>query len=173
MSNQPPVAGLAVAAATVAGPLIGQQRAADAWLGDLAVLAGAAVGGLCSVHYRPYLRRYRAADVGLLAMSASVLALMILSLYEGSLRQALTLHPMQWAAIGFVGVSGAVGFALWLYALAHAEPSSVTAFLALSPVMSLLLGAMAFGEPITITVLIGGAFVIAGLLFAARANRTH
>lgn len=158
-------------AATVGGKLIVQQRGDGAWLGDLAVLAGAAVGGLCSVLYRPYVRASTPADIGMLAMTASVAALFAATLLEGSLPQALTLDRTQWGAIAFIGVSSAVGYLLWLYALAHADPSKVTAFLALGPVTALLLGAALFGEPVSSSLLVGGVFVIAGLLLASLAGR--
>ena len=160
-------------AVMVVGKLMTQQRADYAWLGDIAVLLGAALGGFCSVLYRPYLRENSATDVGLLAMSASVLVLAIAAIAEDSIGRVLHLSAKQWAAIGFIGLSSAIGYVLWLFALAHADSSKVTAFLALSPVTALLLGASVFGEPVLISILVGGAFVIIGLLVSSLAMSRH
>ena len=52
------------------------------WWGELAVLASAGVGALCSVLYRPYLQRYPTLPVSALAMGASVLFLAPMALLE-------------------------------------------------------------------------------------------
>lgn len=70
-----------------------------------------------------------------------------------------------------MAAAAAVGYLLWLYALAHADPGKVTALLALGTVTALLLGTALFGEPVNASLLVGGAFVIAGLLLASLAGR--
>ena len=99
--------------------------------------------------------------------------LAIAAIAEDSIGHVLHLSAKQWAAIGFIGLSSAIGYVLWLFALAHADSSKVTAFLALSPVTALLLGASVFGEPVLISILVGGAFVIIGLLVSSLAMSRH
>src|SRR5579884_660167 len=54
-----------------------------AWVGEVAALGSALVGALCSLLYRPYVRRYPTLAVSALAMFASVLFLAALAGGEG------------------------------------------------------------------------------------------
>lgn len=73
-----------------------------------------------------------------------------------------------WLAVGFIGLSSGIGYYLWLWALAHASPTRVTVFLALSPITALLLGGLLLGEPISAAALAGTAAVMLGLWVAHR-----
>jgi drug/metabolite transporter (DMT)-like permease len=116
------------------------------WLGELAVLGAAAVGALCSVLYRPYLRRYPTIQVSVFAMAASVVFLGLAALSEHWPQRVISISGPAWAAVGFVGISSAVGYVWWLYALKHLPPTRVTIFLALNPVTAALLGQLLLGE---------------------------
>ena len=73
-----------------------------------------------------------------------------------------------WAVVGFIGLSSAVGFFLWLYALKHESPTRVTVFLALNPVTAALLGAWLLQEPSTPWAGAALVLVAAGLWLATR-----
>jgi len=60
-----------------------QGGGAQEWVGELAVFASASSGAVCSVLYRPYLRKYPALPVSAFAMLASVGFLAILAAGEG------------------------------------------------------------------------------------------
>jgi len=111
------------------------------WLGKAAVLASALCGAVCSVLYRPYLRRYPALPVGVWAMAAAVTFLAVWAAFEQPLARIGSVSTTGWAAIAFIGVSSGIGYFLWLWALRHAAASRVTLFLSLSPVTAALLGA--------------------------------
>jgi drug/metabolite transporter (DMT)-like permease len=143
------------------------------WIGDAAVAASALTGAICSVLYRPYLKKYPALPVSATAMLASVAFLAMLSVAEGSIGTPLTLSARGWAAVAFIGVSSGIGYFLWLWALRHATPTRVTIFLSLSPVTAAFLGALFLGEPVTLRVLAGAAGVIAGLWLATHAGGTQ
>jgi drug/metabolite transporter (DMT)-like permease len=66
----------------------------------------------------------------------------------------------------FIGFSSGVGYFLWLWALGHASPTRVTAFLALSPITAALLGGLLLHEPVTTGSLLGLALVALGLWVA-------
>jgi drug/metabolite transporter (DMT)-like permease len=141
--------------------------AGDAWIGEAAVLASAFCGALCSVLYRPYLQRYPTLAVSAFAMLASVAFLALLAAGEGFF--AVIPPPISaggWAAVLFIGVSSGVGYFVWLWALAHAPPTRVTVFLALSPVTAAVLGAILLGETLTPGALLGLAAVAGGLVLA-------
>ena len=111
------------------------------WLGKAAVLASALCGAVCSVLYRPYLRRYPALPVGVWAMAAAVVFLAVWAAFEQPLERIGSVSTTGWAAIAFIGVSSGIGYFLWLWALRHAAASRVTLFLSLGPVTAALLGA--------------------------------
>ncbi|MFO1126287.1 MAG: DMT family transporter [Methylocystis sp.] len=139
----------------------------SSWLGEAAVFASAFSGALCSVLYRPYLRKYPTLPISAFAMLASVGFLAILALGEGffaALPPRLTMGG--WAAVVFIGLSSGIGYYLWLWALTHASPTRVTAFLSLSPLTAVMLGAAILGEPISVFVILGLICVGVGLWLA-------
>jgi drug/metabolite transporter (DMT)-like permease len=138
------------------------------WRGALAVLASALCGAVCSVLYRPYVRRYPTLQVSWVAMLASVAALAVAAGFEGFYAAWPRFTPGGWLAILFIGLSSGVGYVCWLYALGHASPTRVTVFLALSPIVAALLGALLLGELPSPALLAAMAAVILGLWLAHR-----
>lgn len=153
-------------------PKLGAAPAAgDSWWGELAIVAAACTGALCSVLYRPYLQRYPTVPVSAFAMLASVLVLALLALSEGWPARVPGLSAQAWAVVGFIGVSSGVGYFLWLYALKHESPTRVTVFLALNPLTAALLGAWLLHEAFTPFAGAALALVAAGLWLATRPAR--
>jgi drug/metabolite transporter (DMT)-like permease len=136
------------------------------WIGETAVFASAFSGALCSVLYRPYLRRYPTLPVSAFAMLASVAFLALLAAGEGFFAGFPRFTAGGWLAVAFIGVSSGIGYFLWLWALNHASPTRVTVFLALSPITAAVLGAALLGEPVSATVLAGLGLVALGLWVA-------
>lgn len=141
------------------------------WIGALAVLASALSGALCSVLYRPYLRRYPTLPVSAFAMLASVAVLAIAAGADGFFAHAPRFTPGGWGAILFIGASSGVGYVLWLWALTHASPTRVTVFLSLSPITASALGVLVLGERPTLSLVAAMLAVIAGLWLAHRESR--
>ncbi len=162
------VAGVALSLLPKLGAAAG---AGDSWWGELAIVAAAGTGALCSVLYRPYLQRYPTVPVSAFAMLASVLVLALLALSEAWPARVPGLSAQAWAVVGFIGVSSGVGYFLWLYALKHESPTRVTVFLALNPVTAALLGAWLLHEAVTPFAGAALALVAAGLWLATRPVR--
>ena len=139
---------------------------AGQWIGELAVLASAVSGALCSVLYRPYLRKYPTLAVSAVAMLASVGFLSLLAAAEGFFRGLPHFTPGGWAAVAFIGVGSGAGYYLWLWALNHTTPTRVTVFLALSPITAAGLGAVFLAERLTAMSILGVACVAGGLWLA-------
>lgn len=76
--------------------------------------------------------------------------------------------PAAWLAVGFVGVSSAVGYLCWLFALGRVSPTRVTVFLALSPLTAIVLGGLALGEHVTTGLPVGAALVVLGVWLTNR-----
>jgi drug/metabolite transporter (DMT)-like permease len=141
---------------------------ASGWTGELAVLAGALSGAICSVLYRPYLRKYPTLPVSAVAMLAAVMFLAVFAAGEGFFSALPRFTTGGWLAVGFVGISSGIGFYLWLWALNHSTPTNVTVFLALSPVTATVLGALFLAERISAMSLLGLICVALGLWLAHR-----
>jgi len=147
---------------------------AHEWVGELAVFASALSGAICSVLYRPYLRKYSTLSVSAFAMLASVGFLAILAYGEGFFGSIPHFTAGGWLAVVFIGLSSGIGYYLWLWALNHTTPTKVTVFLALSPVTAAGLGALLLAERISMMLFLGLVFVVLGLWIAHwQARDTH
>jgi drug/metabolite transporter (DMT)-like permease len=158
--------GLALAEKALTG-----HSAPHEWIGALAVFASAVSGALCSVLYRPYVRKYPTLPVSAFAMLAAVGFLAVLAAGEGFFRALPRFTAQGWLAVVFIGVSSGAGYFLWLWALGRTTPTRVTVFLALSPVTAAGLGAALLREQITPLTLAGLACVACGLWLAHRQPR--
>lgn len=138
------------------------------WIGELAVLASAFCGAVCSVLYWPYLRKYATLQVSAFAMFASVAFLALVAAVQGEFASAFQFTIRGWVAVLFIGASSAVGYYLWLWALGHTSPTRVTVFLSLSPITSAVAGALLLAEPISSFFVFGLVCVILGLWLANR-----
>jgi drug/metabolite transporter (DMT)-like permease len=150
----------------------GPGHATGEWLGELAILSSALAGAICSVLYRPYLRKYPALPVSAIAMLASVGFLALLAAGEGFFNALPQFTRGGWLAVLFIGVSSGVGYYLWLWALGRTTPTRVTVFLGLSPITATALGASFLGEPVSLMLAGGLACVVLGLWIAHREPTT-
>jgi drug/metabolite transporter (DMT)-like permease len=148
------------------------QRAGEGggWIGELAVFGSTLSGAVCSVLYRPYLRKYPTLPVSAFAMLASVGFLAVLAAGEGFFNSVPRFTGFGWMAVVFIGVNSGIGYYLWLWALNHTSPTKVTVFLALSPVTAAILGSWLLGEDISLMSFLGLVFVILGLWAAHRSR---
>ncbi len=142
------------------------EGGAAAWTGGALVLAAAAMGAICSVLYRPYLQRSSPLQLGVIAMAASVAALVPVA----ALEPWPVLAPQGWGLVLFIGLSSGIGYWLWLWALAKAPPTRVTVFLGLSPITASVLGVVLLDELATWALAAGAALVVAGQVLVARAR---
>jgi drug/metabolite transporter (DMT)-like permease len=151
------------------GEKLSEPGAAHDWRGEIAVLGAALCGAVCSVLYRPYLRRYPAVRISAIAMLASVAALAVVAGTEEKFFAGWPrFTPGGWLAVLFIGAGSGLGYFLWLWALAHASPTRVTVFLSLSPVTALLLGAATLGEAVPASAIAGLGCLALGLWVATR-----
>lgn len=164
------LAGVLLSIAGVAAAMAPKlQASTSSWWGELAVLASACTGALCSVLYRPYLQRYPTLPVSAFAMLASVFFLALAALGEQWPSRVGQVSLPAWAAVAFIGVSSAIGYYWWLYALKHESPTRVTVFLALNPLTAALLGWSILGETLQPALLLALALAGGGLWLATRA----
>ena len=147
-------------------------RQSGNWLGDLAALAAAFSGAICTVLYRPYLQRYGALPLGVVAMAASVVALLPVLVFDhGLLDRMAALPPLHWVLVAAIGVSSGAAYGLWLWALRHISPTELAVFVGLGPVTATALGVWLFQDPLTPGFLAGMVALGAGLWLATRTPR--
>ena len=158
--------GILLTLAGVALALGDKLAGSGSLLGEFAILASAATGAVCSVLYRPYLRRYPTLPVSAFAMAAAAAALLVPAAFDDLAVAPFSLTGGAWAAIVFIGLSSGGGYVLWLWALKTIAATRVTVFLALSPITAAVLGALFLGEAITAMMIAGVACVAAGLWVA-------
>ena len=141
-------------------------------LGGLAILASALCGAICSVLYRPYLSRSSTLAIGSLSMAASIGFLLLLAIGEGLFADFNSIIAKTWESILFIGVSSAIAYMAWLWALRHTDPTRVSIFLSLSPVTATFLGYFLLGETVSISTASGIVTIIIGLWVATRPAKT-
>lgn len=134
--------------------------------GELAVLASAATGAVCSVLYRPYVRRYGALPLAIWAMASASAILALFAPLELAGPRLRALPAAGWWALAFIGALSALGFVTWLWALARLNASRVTLFLGFSPLTALALGTLMLDEPIPWRLAPALLLVLAGLWVA-------
>ncbi len=142
--------------------------AAGQWLGEMTAFASALCGAICSVSYRPYVRKYPALPVSALAMLASIGFLAVLATGEGFFRRGPHFTTQGWLAVLFIGTGSGLGYYLWLWALAHTTATQVTVFLALSPLTAAGLGAWLLAERLSALAWLGVASVLLGVWLVHR-----
>lgn len=142
----------------------------DAWIGFTAAGLSAFCGAICSICYRSYLRIYQAQNITALAMLASVGFLLILSVVEGGPPGVVRISATGYAVILFIGISSAMGYFAWLWALKYMSPTRVTMYLSLGPITSAFFGVIFLSETLTIYLALGAVLVISGMLLALRDN---
>ena len=159
-------AGVGVAMASGPGGLAGEGRF---WIGDLLMLAAAAVAAVYAVFAKPLLMRHPAIVVTALTMASGVVGLAPAAGAEGLFDRVPEFSAGGWIALAFLGVGGgAIQFGLWVWAVSRLTPTQGAIFLTLTPITAVLLAAVVLGEAIYPGLLLGLALVVGGILLANR-----
>jgi drug/metabolite transporter (DMT)-like permease len=142
---------------------------ADAWRGDLLMVAAALCMAFYSIWSKPLAERYGTLVYTALAMAFGASALVLLAWARAGFASAMGFAPLEWSAVGFLGVfGGAVTFLLWSYALERTTPTLVAISVTVNPIVSGIFGVYALREPITINLVMGLLLVAAGIAIATR-----
>lgn len=161
--------GTAGAAADGQGSSASSGRDSSMWMGVLLTLGAVLCGALYNVFSRPLLKRHQPLQVSALSMAAGTVSLAPLAAAHGAFTTIPPFTATAWIAVVFLGTfGGALGFALWIWALGRSTPSRVAVFLAVNPVTATLLGAVLLGELVTWRFVAGLACVIVGITLANR-----
>jgi len=143
--------------------------AADGWAWA-ALLGATFIGAACSLLYRPYLQRYPAMHISVVAMFVSVLFLAGVCLARGA-PLLPGLSGFQWANVVFIGLSSAVGYFCLLWALSRLEASRVMSFQALAPITAVLIELLSGSYPLTWRLTGAFVLVLSGVWFGTQERR--
>ncbi|AWD20622.1 DMT family transporter [Fuscovulum blasticum] len=140
-------------------------------LGDLCALGGAFGWALTAYIARRPVMRAEGPEMQLFWMvlvSAPIL-LLLAPAFGPLIRELQPVHLFWLVFQASVVVAG--GFIAWLWLMSVYPASTVAAFSFLTPVFSLFLGALVFGESLTSAILVSAALVAAGIALINRAPR--
>jgi drug/metabolite transporter (DMT)-like permease len=121
-----------------------------------------------NVYQRKLLLRYSPLEITTYCIVAGAILLSIFA--TQSFPQLIDAAPIEIIAIVVLGVfSAGIGYLCWAYALSKAEKTSeVTNYMFVTPILTTFLGFILIAETPHISVYIGGALVIAGVLMINR-----
>lgn len=147
----------------------GLGAARNAVLGDLLALGTAVVWALGSVLSKPFLHRYSPVKFSVLTLAAGAVSAIPIVAVDLARVSWGAVTGASWLAVIYLSVlSMSVAWTLWNRAIARIDVSQVAIFSNLTPVATLVLSALLFGEPITPPLLAGGALVLAGAYLTQR-----
>ncbi len=144
---------------------LAQTSASLIWAGDALLFCAALCIAVYNVYSQPQLQRYPAPVFTALSMGLGALSLAPFTLGLGLAQGWPTFTLLGWTAVVYIGTfGGGIGYALWVWALAHTSPTRVAIFLTLNPLTATLLGGTFLDEPVTPRFAVGLLAVLAGIV---------
>jgi len=139
--------------------------------GAIAVLIAAIMGALYTIAGKKFLERYNGLSLTLYAIilgSIGLLPFIRPSLFE----EIKNMSTETWISVIFLGVfSTIIGYVIWYTALSKKTASEISVFLYAIPVVSTIISYLLLGTMITVFFIIGGLFVISGLIIVNLESR--
>jgi drug/metabolite transporter (DMT)-like permease len=132
--------------------------------GDLLVFLGAINWAIFSVLSKRVLANYSPAFAMTVTMSLGWLMLLPLFILSTGWRELPALSVEGWLALLFLGLlSSGVAYIFWYDALDAASAGQVASFLYLEPLITLVIAMLILNEIPTMTTLVGGGLILAGV----------
>jgi drug/metabolite transporter (DMT)-like permease len=103
-----------------------------------------------------------------IGMAAGAALLLILSLAFSEIWQLPAIAATQWA-VAYLILASAVMFALYIFVIQRWSAGSASYMAAVLPLTAVIAAAIMLGEPITLTMVLGGLVVLAGVYIGALA----
>lgn len=163
--------GMMLAFSGVAALNLGPGKAAQGatFLGDILVFFAGFTFALFAVFSKEITLRHDTVTVNTLGYAAGAIAGLPLIWWE-ALKFDLTAVPLEgWLWLVYLAAFPSIlGYLIFYHAITYLPASRVTSFSYAQPVIAALTGLVVLGEPITMTVALGGALVLAGVWMTSR-----
>lgn len=154
--------------------IAGAPEATSDYPSLLLVILGALVWAAAQALIRAFGRDDGPTMTGMIGLVSAPLALIGSLLFESGQREALqTATLADWGALAVVFLLGyLLAYSAWYQVLGKYRVDQVTPFILLMPVAGVVTGALALGEQLTPSVLIGGGIILVGLWIVVRVAPT-
>lgn len=131
-----------------------------------AVMLAAIMGALYTIAGKKLLERYNGLSLTVYAMLLGSIGLIPFAFISPSLiNEITTMSTTTWLAILFLGIfSTVIGYVIWYVALEMKTASGVSVYLYAIPILSTMISYFFLGDKITYFFILGGIFVIFGLI---------
>jgi drug/metabolite transporter (DMT)-like permease len=137
--------------------------------GDALALASAPNWAIFSVISKSVLKRYPPTVVMTIVITIGWLMLLPFFLASDGFAEIAQLTPGGWASLLFLGVAcSGLAYIFWYDVLHEADAGSVSAFLYLEPIVTVIVAAIVLDESIVPATLIGGAIILLGVWWVSR-----
>lgn len=164
------ILGVAIAVTGTATALGAGLNAAPpgAWRGDLLMAAGTLCISAYNIWSRPYIERSSPLGFSAFGMGVGGLSLGVLAFAFGDPSAVLAFDALAWRTTVYLVVfGGAITWLSYAIAIRRTSPTLVSVTFTVNPVTAAAYGALLLGEPITLSLVIGFLFVLAGILIAS------
>lgn len=139
------------------------------WTGDLFIFLAALTFAGFTVFGKQATRQHGTLTLNTFAYVGGGLAMLPITLYEGSRFPLSDVSPAAWASLLYMAAfSSLLAYLIFYYVLRFVSASRVAAFAYMQPVLATTLAIPFLGERPTAALLAGGALVLTGVLVAER-----
>jgi drug/metabolite transporter (DMT)-like permease len=162
--------GIAISCAGIALITLTQNASFRLDIWAILILLAAIAQSFYSVGQKPLLKRYTALECTAYAIWIGTIFLLIFS--PGLLEEFHKASLASTLAASYLGVfPGALGYVSWAYALSRLPASTAASFLYLVPIVAIGIAWLWLGEIPSLITLLGGLFVLAGIIIVNTRGR--
>ena len=139
--------------------------------GGLLIFISGSAWAFYVVIAKPLILKYGSLPVSGLSILIATIPMLFLASYQ-TIATAEGMTGPQWSAMGFmVIISTFIASIAWNYGAGRLSAATAGAFLYLVPILAVGAGAIFLDEPISTSILLGGALILAGVAIAQSGER--
>ena len=149
---------------TTNGLGISQLIESEFFIGNIALIGAAICIMIYTVYGKKYIEKYGGINATLFTVAAGALFMIIYAFFTNGFQDISKYGTIEWAGILYIGiVVTALVYSLWYKSIKVIGAAKASSFKLLIPVFATATAIMILGENPSITILAGGALVVAGL----------